>query len=164
MPDTYKLLLKNSVKSWSPLILWFFAFVIPLWLSGVYSSVRVSWRQKVLQGYQSGPHDSICFSSLMSKTARSFLPAFTQRERDSLRHTEGIRQTYDSSIRAAVYHYRASSTTPRTKQERPGALSALCTAQGWCGVVSKHFLNDCDRVTVEAWGSRSLRLESLSQD
>lgn len=81
---------------------------------------------------------------LMSKTARSFLPAFTQRERDSLRHTEGIRQTHDRSTRAAGYHQTPSSTSPCAEQgRRTGSLSALRTAQGCCVVASKHFL-DCE--------------------
>ena len=161
-----KLLLKNAVILWSPLMLLFSPSEIPLWLLGLFviQGSKVGWKQKVLQGYQPGTHEYICFSSLLSKTSGSFFPASLRKSR-----------TLQDTVRESPKHMAGRSglqsvtcppfpPTPGQNLMRAGTLCALRTALGWHVVISKHFLNEHDRVAKRPWGTWSLLLESFSQE
>lgn len=113
-----------------------------------HSRAKVSWRQKDLQGYPPGPHESTCFSSLLAATERSSLPA-------SLRESRTRQDTLKESAKHMTDPLGLQSTIicppPKPLQQnlmRAESLSALYTAQGWHVALCKHLLNEYSRVAV----------------
>lgn len=89
--------------------------MIPRWLSGWFKCQR---KLKV-EGSARLPARTTSVHLLFFldvQDSKVFLACFSPREQGSLRHTEGISQTHDESITAAVYHYTSFSTFSRAKR------------------------------------------------